>query len=172
MSGQLTIRGVPDRLKQDAWWLSGAPNPSQTSPRPVPGLGARISDGKAALLALLILIALADISFWGHIPALSWAIFSLGLSAAMIAFKPIKASRREWAMGLAFALACNLPMVEHSQPLAYGFSLGGIAVLLAWVMRGPALRLAGVLSPFVSASTDGLLITHASRTAIPPRLNP
>lgn len=158
MSGQLTIRGVPDRLKHDAWWLSGAPNPSQTSPRPLPGLGARISDGKAALLALLILISLADISFWGHIPALSWAIFCLGLSAAMIAFKPIKATRREWAMGMAFALACNLPMIEHAQPLAYAFSLGGIAVLLAWVVRGPALRLAGVISPFVSASTDGLFL--------------
>ncbi len=159
MSGQFTIRGLPDRLKHDAWWLIDAP--SNTNARPQPGLGARISDGKAALLALLILIVLADISFWGQAPGLSMALFCIALSAAMVAFKPIKATRREWAMAMAFAVICNLPVIEHSQPLAYAFSVGGIAVLLAWVVLGRQIRWSEALTPFIRASSDGLILLPA-----------
>jgi hypothetical protein len=156
MSAPLTIRGLPDRLKHDAWWLSAAPNPSHIRPHPEPGLGARISDGKAALLALLILIALADISFWGQRPGLSVAVFSIGLSAAMLACKPVRATPREWAIGLGFALACNLPMIEQAQALSFGFSIAGIIALLTWVSEGPRARIADAITVFSAVSTRGL----------------
>ncbi|MEX3016176.1 DUF4173 domain-containing protein [Gymnodinialimonas hymeniacidonis] len=156
MSGQFTIRGLPDRLKHDAWWMIDAP--ANANARPEPGLGARISDGKAALLALLILIVLADISFWDQTPGLSMALFCMGLSAAMIAFKPVKATRREWAIAMGFALVCNLPVIEHAQPLSYAFSVGGIASLLAWVAQGTLIRWSEALTPFIRASSDGLIL--------------
>ncbi|MEJ6391259.1 DUF4153 domain-containing protein [Gymnodinialimonas ulvae] len=158
MSGPLIIRGLPDRLKHDGWWLIDAPNPKATTQHPAPGLGARITDRKAAILALLILIALADVSFWGQTPGLSVALFCMGLSAAMLACKPEKASRREWAMAMGFALACNLPMLEQVQPLSFAFSLGGIVALLAWIAQGPLLRWSEALTPFFRASTDGLAL--------------
>ncbi len=158
MSGQLTIRGLPDRLKHDGWWLIDAPNPANNNQRPEPGLGARISDGKAALLALLILIVLADVSFWGQTPGLSMALFCIGLSAAMLACKPGKATAREWAIAMGFATLCNLPVIEHAQPLSYAFSLGGIVALLAWVAQGTLIRWTEALTPFIRASTDGLIL--------------
>jgi hypothetical protein len=158
MSGPLTIRGLPDRLKHDGWWLIDAPNPKSTTQRPEPGLGARISDRKAALLALSILIALADISFWEQAPGLSVALFCVGLSAAMVAFKPGKTSRRDWTLAMGFALICNLPMIEQAQPLSFAFSIGGIAVLLGWVAQGTRFRWTEAPIPFLRASTDGMLL--------------
>ena len=164
MSGQFTIRGLPRRLTHDAWWLTDTPNPARVDARPIRGLGAKISDGKAALLTLLILIALADVSFWGQTPGLSVAVFCLGLSAAMVAFKPVRATPREWAYAMGFALICNLPVIEQAQPVSLAFSLGGIVVLLGWVAQGRVMQWSSTARVFARASGTGLAL-------LPRRIN-
>lgn len=132
MRKQLVINGVPDRIRLDGQWLfaDGAETPTGPGGGDAEKPSAAPFRPSAPLLALFILILLADLLFWGHSRGISVAIFALALSVSVLAMQ--RRAPREWAIGLGFALICNLPVVEQLQPLSLLFSFIGLAGLVAW----------------------------------------
>ncbi len=158
MTGQVIIRGLPDRLRNDGWWLTdaatqdhdGAGGPSGDLP-----LAVRFRGRPDALIAVVLLIVVADASFWNQDVGLSLAVFCLALSVAILTQKPGGTTRREWTLAFIFIAICNLPVIEHLSVISAGFSIGGVVVLAIWVAHG---RLAGAWQGVVlisRASTIG-----------------
>ena len=118
------LRGVPQSLQFDGWWL-GSPPPerphqtSDTSENPQFGLRAG---------ALLVILALADLLIWRATPGLSLVVFGFALLVmgwAIVGFRGTK--------GLVLAAIFFLPMVEQVQVLSFGFWLAGLALGAAWI---------------------------------------
>lgn len=161
MTGALITRGLPECIKNDGWWLTDAGGTLPSAPKVV-GKDPRVlrswRDFRVSLMALLIMTALADLSFWKQELGLSIAVFCIALSAVMVAMKPERASKREWAGALGWAVVCNLPVVEHVQAFSIGFSIVGLAGLLAWVVRDRLAEAWQVATLFFRASTQGTLL--------------
>lgn len=117
------VHGVPMALQQDGWWLDDGPAPPQARPR-----------AKRPLIALILLVGLADILFWGHTPGLSLALYAAAIFAAALTRPP-----RPPAL-IVLTLAA-LPVIDHVQPLSLMFlALGLIAALtLTRIPPGTAL---------------------------------
>jgi len=118
------LRGVPQSLQFDGWWL-GSPPPERprmtgaTSPSPQ----YRIRAG-----ALIVMVTLADLLIWQVAPGLSLVVFGLtllGLGWALAGFRGTS--------GLALALLFFLPMIEQAQTLSFAFWLAGLALGAAWI---------------------------------------
>ncbi|MFS4582778.1 DUF4153 domain-containing protein [Phaeobacter sp. C3_T13_0] len=134
----LTIRGVPNRILLDSWWLETTDEPTQTEPRRHPPEGSLLSTLRArhAIVLLASLVAMADWLFWEQPVGLSVAVFALVLSVAIIAMKPRRPSKKEWAGAITFALLCNLLTVIDLRLLSVLFTLGGLICLAVWVIYG------------------------------------
>lgn len=117
------VHGVPMALQQDGWWLDNTPGPAQTRPR-----------AKRPLIALAVLIALADLLFWGHTPGLSLALYALAIFAAA-------QTRPPRARALITLVLAVLPVIDHVQPLSVmALALGLITALtLTRIPPGTAL---------------------------------
>ena len=120
MNTHLTIHGLPEKLRLDAWWLSGA-SAGVAPPR------------RYILLFVLCLVALADWLFWHQKAGASIAIFAILLSIAMVLARTKKTTLKEWALVLGLAIITNLPMLEQLQPLSLLFSLLGVAGVAVWL---------------------------------------
>ncbi len=154
MTGQWTIRGVPDSLRDDAWWLA---EPSEGPARPGDAsFWTRAQPLWKVMLALVLLVCLADLSFWRVESGLSIAVFCLALSVAMLFFRPGGATIREWMLALGFAVLCNLPVIEQVQGLSIVFSFAGLLILLAWVAAGRVPGLGHTARALVWACCDGI----------------
>ncbi|MBY6068862.1 DUF4173 domain-containing protein [Leisingera aquaemixtae] len=140
MRQELVIHGVPDSIRLDAWWLETAatPPPAQKGRRPAGGPLFASLRMRHAIPLLGALVALADWLFWDQPAGISFAVFALVLSAAILAMKPRRPTAREWAAALGFAVLSNLPAAIELQFLSVLFSLGGLACLAAWAVYGPA----------------------------------
>lgn len=142
MTQSLLIRGLPTSLARDGWWLSvnppeGADRQSETAtPRLPPVLG------------LLLLVVLADLLFWNHRPGVSVALFAVALFAVAIA--GIRPRRALWRPTL-LLLAAAAPVVDHVQPLSFGFLGLGLAFALVWVRRpeAPVATLSALATAFL-----------------------
>ncbi|MEP4037977.1 DUF4173 domain-containing protein [Pseudophaeobacter sp.] len=133
MTGDYTVRGVPASLAQDGWWLSCDSADELPADKPLPQRNwADLSrKGSGALLALVVLVALADWLFWGYVPGLSVALFSWALfGAAALLNTPDK---RQIKPALLLLLLTSLPVIEQYQALSLGFQLFGLIVAVAWV---------------------------------------
>jgi hypothetical protein len=134
---QMTVRGLPDSLRTDSWWLASnsEPEPTTSTPRR-PGWISKLPQLEPKSLAILLgLVALFDLLFYGETAGISVAVFCLALSAAILAARQEPLNRAKWMRGMGFAVVCNLPVIELFQPLSLLFSIGGIIVLAAWVMH-------------------------------------
>jgi len=136
MNTQLIINGLPEKLRLDAWWLSG-----ETSPKPT-NVGIPTSDRggtgivpprRYVLILVLCLVAVADWLFWHQKAGASVAIFAILLSIAMVLARTKKTTYKEWALVLGLAIISNLPMLEQLQPLSLLFSMLGVAAIAAWL---------------------------------------
>jgi hypothetical protein len=138
MSRQIEISGVPDCIRLDSWWLeTSTPNASERSKaqkQPKPHV-SRLRDPKA-LGVLAFLVLLADWLFWRKTPGLSFALFVMVLSVAILALRQKRTTWKEWCGALAFQLVCNLPVVELLQPLSLLFSAAGFLGLAVWAFYG------------------------------------
>ncbi|MEM9967491.1 MAG: DUF4173 domain-containing protein [Pseudomonadota bacterium] len=164
MLNQLTLRGMPKRLREDAWWMiSEAP-----MPRPEPTSQSafyrtlrkqpRLRPDRIALVIALVL--LFDTLFLETPLGISVALFNFALAAALLVSRDKPVQPRRWAAGLGIVLISNLPVIEHVQLLSLLFSIGGMIVLVAWI----------AFDKFVSA-WRALLLT-LQLTAISPVLLP
>ncbi|MBD3665757.1 DUF4153 domain-containing protein [Sulfitobacter aestuariivivens] len=129
------IRGVPEALQQDGWWLNAPP------PQPPARTAARGATQPPVWRAglLLALIALGDLLVWQVAPGLSLAVFGAALVLAAILAVEVTLSLRaqgQIAAGLTLALC---PLVELVQPLSLLIAVLGISailVLIAGLRRG------------------------------------
>ena len=78
MDRQLSIPGLPDALAKDGWWLDEGATPPRQGGGGDTHRGAR---RPGRLVAVLALVALADLLFWGRAPGLSVVIFAAALLA-------------------------------------------------------------------------------------------
>ncbi|WP_171098027.1 DUF4153 domain-containing protein [Ruegeria sp. HKCCD7255] len=162
MQQTLTVHGVPDRVKMDAWWLDGADGPDQP-PRDKGALLASLH-ARHAIVLLAILVTLADWLFWEQPIGVSMAVFMLTFSAAILAMKPKRPSSVEWVLAMGFAILCNLPLIIELQFLSVLFSLIGVVCLAVWAVRGQDLTGWRVIRAAARLSTIGA--TLLARAAI------
>lgn len=124
------IRGVPRALATDLWWMEVA---SEGSDNPAAGGSERGLEGAGGRgLALLALVLLADLLFYGHAPGLSLALFAGAVLAAAMILSP---GRDRLRPALLLTVAA-LPVVEHVQALSLGFLATGLLGSLAWATGG------------------------------------
>lgn len=134
MTGDYIVRGVPSSLVKDGWWLTcDTPNETSAPATPPPptvwkDLSHKVS---RALLALIVLVTLADWLFWRHAPGISVALFSWALFGA--AFLLRGSDRTQSKPALLILLLSSLPAIEHYQALSIGFQLLGLSVAVAWI---------------------------------------
>lgn len=142
MDRQLSIPGLPHALAKDGWWLDDVGTP------PAQGDGGTARAGlrfPRRMVAVLSLVALADVLFWGRAPGLSLVIFA----AAILAWG-LPGTKAGWRPVGLFLVAA-LPAVEHLQMLSIAFLLVGLGGALIWAHH-PAARLS-----VLSASTGAFL---------------
>jgi hypothetical protein len=124
------IRGVPRALATDLWWMEEA---GDASDRPAARPSLRGLEGTGGRgLALLALVVLADLLFYGYAPGLSLALFAGAVLAAAMILSPGR-DRLRPALFLAVAA---LPVLEHVQALSLGFLAVGLVVSLVWATNG------------------------------------
>lgn len=112
--------GLPEALARDGWWFD-APLPPQRKPQ-----RARVLP--PAGMALLGLLALGDLLFWGHAPGLSVAVFALALFGAGVTLR----RPARWKGPLALMALAVLPVLELVQPLSLALLGFGLLAALTW----------------------------------------
>lgn len=142
MTGDYTVRGLPASIAQDGWWLTC--DSAEDTSEPAPSRQRNWADlsrrGSGALLALVVMVALADWLFWGYAPGISVALFSWALFGAAVLLNRPDISQIKPA--LLFLLLTSLPMIEHYQALSLGFQLIGLIAAVAWVHQPSKTRIA------------------------------
>lgn len=125
----LTIRGLPSSLANDAlWFAQTADQPNQTT---TPSQNATVF-GPLSVLATLLLIALADFLFWHHPIGLSLIIFSAGLSAAALTNLRPSFEHRDWLLFAGAWLVSAFPVLEFMQTISVLILILGHLSLLIW----------------------------------------
>jgi hypothetical protein len=155
----LIIRGLPSSLANDASWLTEGPEPqNQAASAPK----AQSASAPFSLLAILLLIALADFLFWRYPIGVSLVIFSAGLCAAALINLNPNFSKRDWLIFTSVWSLSALPVLEFMQITSILFLILGHASLLIWTATrsntGPLAR-ALMFLPFT-------LISFAAVTCI------
>lgn len=134
MTSEFSVRGVPASLKQDGWWLVGdspEAEPNTTyKPHSQSGWTAHAGKIRPTLLALVILVALADWLFWTYAPGLSLPLFS---GALFLAALWIRRPRRTQNGAALILVLTSLPAIEHFQALSLAFQLLGLISAVAWL---------------------------------------
>lgn len=155
MKQNLTFSGVPRALTQDAWWLASQATRNGCEIPPAGTPSASALERASRFLALIMLVALADILFWDRATGISLAIFAAAVFAA--GTLSVKPQRRLLRPAILLGLGC-LPVIEFVQPLSVTLLCGSLVVALAWA-RMPSFEATGL-----PAATFGLL------RALPQRL--
>ncbi len=140
MAHNLTLRGVPQAIRQDAWWLSqpaGAERAGGTV-----GVASESVARPPRGAAMLALVATADILFYGHVPGLSLAAFA----AVVFTIVALSLPHRHEVLRPAILLVVTcLPSVEYIQTLSVLFFLFGLLTSISWMVQGPAATIAEVM---------------------------
>ncbi|MEO1637661.1 MAG: DUF4173 domain-containing protein [Pseudomonadota bacterium] len=116
----MVVRGVPDRLMRDGWWLDAAEPPS----------------GVRAVLVLLPGLVLVDLLLWGHRPGLGLVFALIGVAGCVCLTVWHQLSRKRILIAAAILALGLLPMVEVVQ--------FGTTVVALFALSGSGLILAGV----------------------------
>ncbi len=137
MPNDWVIHGVPLAIAKDGWWLAN-PQPPAT-----PG----IQTARRPWIALLLLIALADLLFYRQTLGLSLALFALAIFAATMTSRPRPRA-------LALLTLSVLPVVDYVQPLSLAILVLGLPAAL--VLNRPAPQLPAFLGLLSSLPLRGL----------------
>ncbi len=119
------LRGVPNSVQTDGWWMSEPPTPNQPQTR---GSTQPLLPRAVALAALVVA---GDALLWQAQPGLSLALFGMGILLALWLL-----NGRKGTGALGFAALTFLPLVEHAQALAYGFFFAGLMLSVVWLALG------------------------------------
>jgi hypothetical protein len=126
MAKEWVVRGVPQALQRDMWWLTAErdmPQGPKRDHRIASGAG-----GGGPAVALVALVALADFLFFRHAAGLSLPVFAAAVLGAAMAISPAHA-RLSPALVLLFA---SLPVVDYVQLLSV--AILGLGLMSSLVM--------------------------------------
>ena len=118
------VHGVPMALQRDGWWLEDEPAPPDMAP---PAAVRPRQRGTA----LVVLVLLADVLFWGHGVGLSLALFAAAVFAASLTCRPRGTAAALLTLGA-------LPVLDHVQPLSVAFLTGGLITAITLNRPDPA----------------------------------
>ena len=143
MQDKRIFYGVPQALARDGWWLD-APASSDGTTGGGDGGAGKIARAPGPL-AILGLVALADILFWERGFGVSLALFALAIFAASLWQSPARS--RLFKPQLLLVLGV-LPVVDTVQALSLAFLAVALILALIWahhpVAKLPALFWAGL----------------------------
>ena len=125
----LVIHGLPTSLANDASWLDDSPD---RETRTTKETRTQTVFAPIALLAVLLLIALADFLFWQHPIGISLALFSAGLCGAALTNLRPSFTKRDWLVFAAVWSLFALPVLEFVQVISVVILALGHASLLIW----------------------------------------
>lgn len=146
MTGDYVVRGLPTSIAKDGWWLMC--DASDVGPEGGPGEQDGVTSDPAsehaslpertrqrhrlspALLALVLLVALADWLFWGQTAGISLALFSW---AVFLAAFWLGRSQRNPTRPALLLLFSSLPVIEHLQALSMVIQVVGLIFATAWL---------------------------------------
>jgi len=112
-----TLRGVPHRLQNDAWWLAADAQSGV-------GTASRPTLPKAHLAALSVAIVLADVMLWQVHAGLGFVILILAIAGLVHLLVPPRQNVIAWVV----LLASVIPAIDLVQGLSIGFALLGLGV--------------------------------------------
>ncbi|CUK09137.1 hypothetical protein RUE5091_03142 [Ruegeria denitrificans] len=145
MPNELIIRGLPRSLAYDGWWLASESGAS-IDPTPAPATPGKVLDSVRRFPrapALILLVLLGDLLFWGYKPGFSLAIFAWCIFAAAWV-KNLNRSR-PLAPAVVLLLA-TLPLVEHVQLLSMTFMIAGLLSAIVLLQIPPEVKYRQLLS--------------------------
>ena len=119
------IRGVPNSVQMDGWWMSEPPR--ETKPK----TGTKEQPFFPRIIVLLALVIAGDALTWQADAGLSLALFGLLILLALW----LRNSRRGWG-GLVVYVLLALPLVEQSQALSLAFFGLGLVLGTSWIVLG------------------------------------
>ena len=154
------VRGVPNSVQMDGWWMSETPPPQQ---RQSSGSTQPILPRVVGLVALIIA---GDALLWKAQAGLSLALFGMAILVALWLL-----NGRKGTGALGFATLAFLPLVEHAQALSYGFFFVGLMLSVVWLALGgwPGFaRWISGLWRFINGAPGSALteVKHAAHTAL------
>ena len=117
----MVVRGVPERLAKDAWWLADKDRPALA--------------GRLPGVFLLVTVALADWLIWDVAAGLGLVIWFLALAAAAQSMLGITGLRRTVAAWGVLVLAL-IPLVDVAQALSIVFALIGLLAFASIMTLG------------------------------------
>lgn len=145
MPNELIIRGLPHSLAHDGWWLASESGVS-VDPTPPPATPGNMLDSIRRfplITALILLVLLGDLLFWGYEPGLSLALFAWCIFAAVWVNKPTRS--RPLVPAVALMLA-TLPLLEHVQLLSVTFLIAGLLSAVVLLQIPPEVKYRKLLS--------------------------
>ena len=119
------VHGVPMAMQHDGWWLDNDPAP----------FPATIRRSKWQGVALVLLVLLADVLFWGHSVGLSLALFAVAVFT--VAVFAASHSRPPRASALLILTLSVLPALDFVQPLSVLFLICGLITAITLTRLGP-----------------------------------
>ena len=119
------VHGVPMAMQHDGWWLDNDPAP----------LPATTRRSKWQGVALVLLVLLADVLFWGHSVGLSLALFAVAVFT--VAVFAASHSRPPRASALLILTLSVLPALDFVQPLSVLFLICGLITAITLTRLGP-----------------------------------
>lgn len=131
------VRGVPQRIMADGWWLSSAPGAEGGPLRAERSAPARTFSAGRRLAILLLLVLAADLLFYGHRPGLSLALFACALVAAARSDRPDPPCADDMVPAAILVIAA-LPVVEAVQEVSLAFLVAGTAIAASRAALGPS----------------------------------
>lgn len=163
MGRKLEVSGVPDCIRLDGWWLDSSASNHEDIKRPKE-VKQRLASllGPRAFVMVAFLVWLADWLFWRKAPGISVAVFVMVFSAAILTMREKRTNWKEWSAALAFQLLCNLPIIEHLQPLSLMFSAIGLIALVVWAFYGRIVEGQQIAWVMLRVSTLGAILLPKS----------
>ncbi len=154
------VRGVPNSVQMDGWWMSETPPPKHPKTR------GSTQPMLPRVVALAALVIAGDALLWKAQPGISLALFGIAILLALWLL-----NGRKGTGALGFATLTFLPLVEYSQALSYGFFFVGLMLSVVWLALGgwPGLnRWFGALWRFVNSAPEVALseVRNAAQTAL------
>lgn len=153
-----TVRGVPNGLQKDAWWMAADATTGIGTSAPKPY--ERIAP--APIIALLILIVFGDLLLFQIFPGVALPVFLISVAVCAHGFcfrvVPVRSAIVAWGT----LLVALIPAVDLVQPISVAFALSGMLAFVG-IMVGREGRAAtwaairfplfGVIQTFVDANT-------------------
>ncbi|WP_420003938.1 DUF4153 domain-containing protein [Arenibacterium sp. LLYu02] len=152
MRQEFIVKGVPDSIRLDGWWLDLEGERPERTPKGALFASLRM---RHAVPMLGALVTLADWLFWQQPWGVSVAVFAIVLAGAMLALRSERPSLRQGALGLGLVVLSSLPVGIELHLLSLTFCALGLICLAVWCVFGAQMDARLVLRAALRLPTVG-----------------